>query len=198
MRIIGITGPTGAGKSLLGSYVAELGIPLIDADRLYHSMLLPPSACLDAIREAFGDSVFNTDGTLDRTKLGEIVFNSDEKLKLLNSTVLGTVIAEIRRLIESYISQGFSTVAVDAPTLIESGFDKECWVVISVISPKEPRVARIMERDSISREAAELRVKAQKNDEFYIENSDIILNNNSSTERFLQDIKELCKGLELI
>ncbi len=197
MRIIGITGPTGAGKSLLTSYLDQAGIPTIDADSVYHGMLLPPSECLNSIRQAFGDGVFAPDGSLDRAKLGSLVFNSKEKLELLNGTVLGNVLCEIRRLISDYRRRGFDTVAVDAPTLIESGFHRECTTVISVLAPEELRISRIIERDCISREKAELRVKAQKSDDFYIQSSDFVLINDGDADKFKKDLSKLFEELGL-
>ena len=197
MKIIGITGPTGAGKSLLTSYLREKGIPTIDADRVYHSMLIPPSECLDALRSAFGDGVFCADGSLDRGKLGALVFNSQEKLELLNSTVLNSVLCEIRRIIADLCEDGADTVAIDAPTLIESGFHKECSTVISVLAPTELRLERIIERDGISKESAKLRIKAQKSDGFYIENSDFVLTNDGDTKKFKNEVSRLFEKLDL-
>lgn len=195
MRIIGITGPTGAGKSLLCRYIEEKNIPCIDADRVYHAMLLPPSECLDAIRRAFGDRVFGPDGKLDRAKLGALVFSSPEKLDLLNRTVLGKVLDEIRRLISDYRRRGFDTVAVDAPTLIESGFHKECSTVISVLAPSEQRLSRIKERDHLSDEKAEMRINAQKSDSFYRASSDHVLFNDGDTEKLRKDAEELLRTI---
>ena len=185
MRIIGVTGPSGAGKSLLSEAFAKRNIPVIDADALYHSLLVPPSECLDAIKAEFGESVISPDGTLDRTALGAIVFSSEEKLALLNETVLSRVLVRIRELIATYGEQGAIAVAVDAPTLIESGFDLECDFVISVLAPKSDRIERIMARDSISREKAELRINAQKDDGFYISASSEVLINDGSQEQLL-------------
>ena len=81
MKIIGITGPTGAGKSHLCKALSSK-IPVINADEVYHSLLLPPSDCLDALRNAFGDAVFSSDGTLDRGALSSIVFSDQEQLAL--------------------------------------------------------------------------------------------------------------------
>ncbi len=197
MNIIGITGPTGAGKSLLTSYLREKGIPTIDADGVYHSMLIPPSECLNALRSAFGDGVFCADGSLDRGKLGTLVFNSQEKLELLNGTVLQNVICEIRRIIADLCKGGADTVAIDAPTLIESGFHKECSTVISVLAPTQLRLERIIERDRISPESAKLRIKAQKSDRFYIENSDFVLTNDGDTKKFENEVSRLFEKLDL-
>lgn len=197
MKIIGITGPTGAGKSLLCKYLSAHSIPVIDADEVYHALLVPPSACLDALRKTFGDAILSEDGTLNRPALAEIVFNDEDKLTLLNETVLGFVLDKVRRMIRRLEKSGENVVAVDAPTLIESGFDRECTKVISVLSPSDMRTERIMLRDGISAERARSRVKAQKDDGFYKFNSDLILVNNSDLKDFEKKIESLCKELGL-
>ena len=184
MHVYGITGPSGAGKSILSEYMTRHGVAHIDADKVYHELLIPPSAALDALRNAFGDKIFTSNGVLDRAVLSAIVFHDKEKLTLLNETVLGFVLTEIRRRIASLEKSGISAVAVDAPTLIESGFHKECDTVISVLSSKELRIERIIERDGLSREKAIERTNAQKPDEFYEEHSDIVLMNDGDLDAF--------------
>ena len=196
MNIIGITGPTGAGKSALCKRLAEMGIPCIDADQVYHSLLLPPSECLNAIRRAFGDEIFSPDGKLDRTKLGAIVFADQKKLDLLNKTVLGNVLCEIRAIIDEYRHKGFDCVAVDAPTLIESGFYKECSKVISVLAPQEIRLARIIERDCLSEEKAQLRINAQKSDDFYRQYSDIVIHNDGNRQKLDEEIEKVINNIK--
>jgi dephospho-CoA kinase len=195
MRIIGVTGPTGSGKTVLTEYFSDLGVPTIDADELYHSMLIPPSPCLDAIREVFGDIVIAEDGSLDRVALSGIVFNSHDKLELLNSTVLGIVIEKIREIISKFESEGHTTVVVDAPTLIESGFHKECDVMVTVIAPLEDRVLRISARDGIDEQRARERVSAQKPDSFYTDPADIVIINDRDDKQYLEKIKQLAKDL---
>lgn len=197
MRIIGITGPSGSGKTVLTNRISARGHACIDADALYHSMLIPPSECLDALREKFGSSIFCEDGTLDRGALGAIVFADKEKLELLNSTVLSIVIGRVREMIRELEKDGVGEVIIDAPTLIESGFDKECDTVISVISPKDVRVCRISQRDGISTERATARVLAQKDDEFYRAASHFTLYNNGDLEVFRTHADELIEILGL-
>lgn len=186
MRIIGVTGPSGSGKTLLGEYFAGLGIPTLDADKIYHSMLVPPSECLTAIRSVFGDAVFKPDGTLDRAALGEIVFGAPSKLELLNETVLGRVIDEIKKQVARLEALGHTTVIVDAPTLIESGFNKACDMVISVLSSPSTRQERIARRDGISEQRARERIAAQKSDGFYSSASDIVLYNDGNRDDFFK------------
>ena len=194
MKIFGITGPTGAGKSLLCQELAK-HLPIIDADEVYHSLLLPPSDCLTALRNTFGDSIFLPNGSLDRTALSAIVFSEEEKLALLNRTVLDFVLQKIRAIIAQLETTGQSAVAVDGPTLIESGFYKECDIVISVLASPTLRLSRIMARDSLSEEKAVLRMKAQPNDDFYRTNSDLILVNNGNPDEFFDKVRALIDTL---
>ena len=191
MRIIGITGPSGAGKSYLSEYLRKKNIPVVDADETYHSLLVPPSDCLGAIRKAFGDGVIAADGSLDRVALSAVVFGNEDKLALLNRTVLGFVIDKIKSILGEYEAAGYSVGCVDAPTLIESGFYAECDTVISVISDKETRKRRIMERDGISAEAARARVDAQRSDGFYTHLSHIVIENNGDVFEFERKCEEI-------
>ena len=191
MRIIGITGPSGSGKTALTEYLAGKGVPAVDADALYHSMLIPPSECLDAIARAFGNDVLRDDGTLDRQKLSSLVFNSKDALALLNATVLPRVIDRIRTLIGEFERDGHKAIVIDAPTLIESGFDKECSTVISVIAESSLRIGRIMARDGIDEQAATQRVQAQKSDEFYTSHSNHVLYNNGDKAALIAQFEAL-------
>ena len=197
MRVIGITGPSGSGKTQLTESISSLGIKAINADELYHSMLIPPSKCLDAIRFEFGDSVFKNDGSLDRNALSSIVFNDKQKLELLNKTVLCIVVERIRDIIKSLEQCGEKAVVIDAPTLIEFGFYKECDTVISVLSSESERSKRISMRDNISEEKAIERIRAQKDDSFYISNSHIVIYNNGTQEEFSSNIREIIDKLHL-
>ena len=195
MKILGVTGPSGAGKSLFGECAMSFGIEVIDADKVYHSLLVPPSECLDELRKAFGDGIFTPSGELSREALGKIVFSDPEKLSLLNGTVLKVVLKKIRGMISQLQRNGASCVIVDGPTLIESGFHKECDAVISVLASKETRLNRIIARDNISRERAEARIKAQNPDSFYVDASNHIINNDGDREDFFRKAELLLKDL---
>lgn len=198
MKILGVTGPTGAGKSFLCKALSKR-IPMIDADEVYHSLLIPPSECLDALRQAFGDNVFLPNGALDRTALSEIVFSDKAKLALLNRTVLTFVLKKIREMIVDLERDGNTCVLVDAPTLIESGFHLECDAVISVLSSPSLRLSRIMTRDDISEEKASLRIAAQKDDNFYREHSNLVLINDGDTDSLIRQATKFLTelGIEL-
>ena len=195
INIIGITGPSGAGKSILCTYLAEKNIPVINADEVYHSLLVKDSPCTVALADEFGEGILAPDGTPDRKRLGAIVFSSDEKLEKLNSIDLGFVIDKINKIIRSLALKGEKTVVLDAPTLIESGFSRECDTVISVLAPKQARIERIKIRDNIPEEAALMRVNAQKNDDFYRENSNHVIMNDSGTDELYRSFDKLFGGI---
>lgn len=182
LKIIGLTGPSGAGKTLFSFFLCAKGCPCINADELYHSMLIPPSILLDAIRREFGDEFFNENGELDRKALGKFVFSSKEKLELLNATVLPLVIEKMQKIANDYEKNGAKLLIIDAPTLFEAGYDKSCDITVSILAPENIRVERISERDEISIDDAVLRTNAQKNDSFYYERSDRIIINDSTED----------------
>ena len=194
-KIVGITGPSGSGKSLLCKYLADNQIPCIDADAVYHSMLTPPSRVLDAIVGVFGTDLIAADGSLDRTVLSARVFSDSTQLELLNATVLPIVVDEINRIIKSLANSGVHTIVVDAPTLIESGFHKSCDMVITVLAPIDTRIERIKLRDSISTERARARVLSQKNDDFYISEADVTIFNDRNEEEFEKTVKDVAAAI---
>lgn len=195
INIIGITGPSGAGKSLVCKYLEKKNIPVIDADKVYHSLLGKGSPCTTALIDEFGCEILSPDGTPDRKKLGAIVFSSEEKLQRLNTIVLGFVIDKINGMIEELSSGGEKNVVVDAPTLIESGFGKQCNYIISVLAPRGERICRICERDGITKEGAVLRIDAQKSDNFYIDNSHHVLYNDAEPDALYKKAEALFENI---
>ena len=195
MKIIGLTGPSGAGKTLFSFFLCAKGCPCINADELYHSMLIPPSILLDAIRREFGDEFFNENGELDRKALGKSVFSSKEKLELLNATVLPLVIEKMQKIANDYEKNGAKLLVIDAPTLFEAGYDKSCDITVSILAPENIRVERISERDEISIDDAVLRINAQKDDSFYYERSDRIIINDSTEDALKEKANVLISEL---
>ena len=194
MKIVGVTGPSGAGKSSFTEYFKDRDIPVINADEVYHSLLIPPSSCLDAIRDAFGDSVIGQNGELDRKVLSSIVFNDKSKLDLLNSTVLHFVLDKINLMIAEHEADN-EMIIIDAPTLIESGFHEKCDTVVSILCPSEIRINRIVSRDSIDVGKAIERTKAQKSDDFYIQYSDYVIVNNGDKNYFEEKIRNVAERM---
>jgi len=200
MKIIGITGPSGAGKSICADLCRKLSFPVFDADAVYHSVIVPPSPCLDELRDRFGPAVFNCDGTLCRKKLAEIVFSDKSRVlqKELNAITHRYVLDAIRHGIESQRKKGAPAVFVDAPLLIESGFHSECDAVITILSDRKIRLQRIMSRDGISQEDAQRRIDAQPDDAFYQKSSDYVIYNDESIDKAIDALQRVFAELGLM
>ncbi len=196
MLIIGLTGPSGSGKTTLCKLVCNEKIHSINADEVYHSLLVPPSDCLDEIVSAFGASVLNTDKTLDRKALSAIVFGdgSGEKLSRLNSISHKYVKDEFRVILANKKAEGVCAVIIDAPTLFESGFDKECDITVSLLADRRVRGERIIARDDLTPERAEARISAQHTDDFFIKNSDHIIYNNGQTSELRKAFMDMIEA----
>lgn len=181
--VIGFTGPTGAGKTSALRALEQLGGLVLDCDAIYHEMLQSDTALQQAITNAFGN-VFTAEGSLDRQKLGTLVFGDSKALDRLNDIIFAHLPRELlRRIGES----DREIVGIDAINLIESGLDKLCRRTVAVLAPAEDRVQRIMARDGISEEYARLRVEAQKDDGFYRAHcTDILVNNGADAAAFTQ------------
>ena len=180
MKRIGITGPTGAGKTTALKALETLGVCILDADAVYYDLLAKSMELKQALVRRYGDEILAQDGSVDRKKLGAIVFADPAALEDLNHITHRFVDEEINRRETEAQAAGMDTVAIDAIALVESGLGATCDRVVSVLAPAEVRVKRIMARDNISEEYARSRVNAQKPDEFYRENSHHVLENDGS------------------
>ena len=173
--IVGLTGGTGAGKTSALAALEDLGGTVLDCDAVYHQMLRTDPALRGAITAAFGP-VFCPDGSLDRQKLGTLVFSDHAALDRLNAIVYEYLPPELLRR-----AQGHTLVGLDAISLMESGLGRLCACTVAVLAPAEDRVRRIMARDGISEDYARLRISAQQPDVFYRERCSHILENNGAT-----------------
>ena len=179
--IVGITGPTGAGKTSALRALEQLGGCLLDCDAIYHDMLRSDDGLRRALTDAFG-SVFTADGQLDRQKLGTLVFGDPQQLVRLNTIIYAHLPRELERRMAASPAP---IIGIDAINLVESGLSKLCDRTLAVLAPVEDRIRRIMARDGISEEYARLRVAAQKDDAFYRTHcTDILENTSPAPEAF--------------
>ena len=200
VKVVGLTGPSGAGKSELCRILETRGLPSLNADDVYHSLLYPGSPCVNAIAERFGGTVLDESGNLNRAALASVVFSSDgdQKLEELNRITHAFVIPKMLEELQKFEKSGVDAVICDVPLLFESDFDKKCDFTVAVLADANERVKRIVARDNISETAAKNRVSAQKNDEFYTSRADIVIKNEekglASLEKGAETIISLIKG----
>lgn len=190
--IIGLTGGTGCGKTTALDAIRDLGGYVIDCDEVYHRLLKHDDAMLLQISERFPGSVEN--GQLDRKKLGSIVFADPDALLDLNRITHSAVKQEVLRLLPPVPT----LAAIDAIGLFEGGLAELCDTTVAVTAPEENRIARLMEREGISREYAASRITAQKDNAYFSSLCDHTLENDSTLDAFRAKCLAFFMGLAII
>ena len=178
MKILGLTGGSGTGKSAACTAFARLGCGVIDADATYRTLCDTCEPMLKEIQNVFGD-VFSTDGKLDRKKLGTIVFADAQKLQQLNAITHPYIRQAARDAFAAYSKRGCLLCIYDAPVLFEGQMETLCDKTCAVLAARNTRIARIVARDAITEEYAALRIDAQKDDAFYRERCDYVVQNDA-------------------
>ena len=190
--LLGLTGGSGCGTSTAGAVLEKAGFYFVDADQVYRELLTDDPSLRNALTERFGMQILR-DGVVDRKALAAIVFADAAALADLNKITHTAIIAEVDRRIAL---SGAKNAAVEAIALIESGMADSCDAVVSVLSNYDVRLQRIMARDGLPEDAARARLDAQKPDEFFIDNSDYVLNNNGSLSELEQGVQTLLQVLK--
>jgi dephospho-CoA kinase len=173
--VIGLTGPTGAGKSTVAAVFRELGCAVIDADLLARDAVQNPE-CLEALCREFGSDLVSADGSLDRRLLASRAFAGPERTERLNRITHPAIRKETVRQIAELRNSGAKAVVFDVPLLFESGADALCDRTIAVTAPPGVRLKRIMKRDGITEKAARERMNAQHPNRFYEMRAGYVLN----------------------
>lgn len=189
--IVGLTGPSGAGKSEVATIFAKHGFYLIDADQIAHSIYYSEPRCVEELQRLFGNDIVS-EGKVDRKRMAKIVFASPTALQQLNQTVLPYVVQKIQSKIEKSNSK---KILLDAPLLFESGISEICRYSIGVLAPYSIRKARIVNRDHIDEKAADQRLLAQPNEDYYLRQCDMILWNDGTRRHLQTQVEQLLKNI---
>lgn len=187
--IIGLTGPTGAGKSTVSVTAERFGFKVIDCDKTARKAAEKGTEGLAALVNAFGKGILMTDGSLNRKALAAAAFKDKASTELLNKTLLPYIVKLIFR------EAGNENSLLDAPTLFESGIDKACLKTVAVLADKEIRKTRIIERDGLSEKEALLRMNAGKSDDFYKNRADYIIYNNGDENAVIKRFSDILKEI---
>ncbi|MDK2799936.1 MAG: dephospho-CoA kinase [Clostridiales bacterium] len=197
MKVIGLTGGTGSGKSTVANIAKDLGAKVIDADIIARQIVQKGQKALEEIVQHFGKDILLENGELNRRKLGSIVFADKEKLKLLNKITHKYIIQKIHEEIEiETLKKEYDIIIVDAAVLIESGLYELCDMVWVVVADKEERIKRIMKRDSLSLEEANNRINSQMTEEEMKNYASAIINNNKDIECIRFQVTQLINQIE--
>lgn len=191
MKIIGITGSSGSGKSTVCEILNEkYNVKIIDADKIAKELLTVGTEYYKDVVSKFGTEITNDVGEIDRKKLANLIYNDDAKRKMLNNSTFYYVVEEIKTRVKETNN---IDIIIDAPLLFESKLDIICNLTIGVISKESVQIDRIVKRDSITKEQAYRRLKAQQTNEFYISKCTEIISNNNKHIETEKQIEQIAK-----
>lgn len=190
-KVFGLTGGIAAGKSKVSSYLRREGVKIVDADVIAREAVAPGTEGLASVVTAFGRDILNEDGSLNRSKLGSIIFKDEGKRKLLESIVLPLVWARS----DQEIASAEGLVCYDAPTLIETGAYKKYRPLVVVIATPEIQIERVIRRNGLSREEAQARINAQVSNEVRRELADYVLDTTGTLEFLEAQVLKLLDDL---
>lgn len=195
MKVIGITGPTGAGKTTALKVLSALGAAVADADEVYHALLAENAEMKAGLVSAFGENILDKRGKIDRKKLSRAVY--PDRLEELNAITHPYVVERMGQLLSLAEAEGKPIFAIDAIALMESGLSRWCDETVAVLAPEELRLRRIMVRDNIDEAYARRRMDHQKPEEFYRERCSRVLENSveDTPEEFERRALELFRGI---
>ncbi len=192
MKVIGLTGGTGSGKSIVSAFLEQNGAYIIDADEIAHGIIERGKPAYEELTNYFGGAILDQDRNILRKKLGSIVFTNKEKLDFLNRCTHKYITQEIdKQIAERKKKQRDTCIVLDAPLLLEAKLENRCNEIWVVFAEEEVRARRIMERDNITYQEAKNRIGCQKNWDFYRQKANLILDNS-------KDLQHLKRQLEAI
>lgn len=191
MKIIGVTGGTGAGKSSLCEELKKCGATVIDCDHISRNVTKSDGAAFGEIVESFGEEMLSANGELNRKALAAVVFNDEQKLELLNKITHKHIFAQMQKQLEECKT---AVVVMDVPLLFNTDFPFKCDLTVAVLADPELRLKRIMSRDGISKAAALERMKNQMADDVYKVLADICFVNDGNPEKIREFAEKLCRN----
>ena len=198
MKIIGLTGNIGSGKSTVAKMFEELGAKIIDADEIARDVVEPEKPAWNELVSEFGEEILNSDRTLNRKYVAEMVFNDLDKRDRLNSIIHPRILEEINRRIDQYRSESVENVIIEAALLVEKGglinfIDN--LIVVSV--DRESQIQRIKERDNLDNDEIISRIESQMSNEEKTEVADFVIDNTGTFEETEKQVKQAWESLIL-
>ena len=196
MRIIGITGGIGSGKTTASEYLKSRGFHVIDADRIGHEIMQPGMPILIELAMVFGGDILDDNGVLNRKKLAEAAFDDPQNKKMLDSITHKEIFEEIRRRMDILSDQGVKIVFLDAALLFETGLENTCEQTWLIDAEDKIRIKRAMDRDGSTRDQVLARLKNQMSSEEKRKRASHIIDNSGDLEQLYKQLDVLISGLE--
>jgi len=195
MRVFGLTGNIGSGKSTVAGMLRASGIPVLDADRISREVTAPGGRAYGAVVETFGREIVLDDGTIDRKRLGEIVFADPRSRERLEAITHPAIFEAMKEAISGFEREGHRVVVVEATLIHESGRKGLFEAVISVTCDRETAISRLAARGGMTRRQAEARLRAQMDSERKADASDYVIDNSGSLDDTRRQVVALIEAL---
>ncbi|WP_152654831.1 dephospho-CoA kinase [Oceanobacillus sp. CFH 90083] len=196
--VIGLTGGIASGKSTVAKMFTELNIPVIDADVIAREVVEPGEASYKQIVEVFGEDILGPDGSINRPKLGSIIFANEEKREQLNQIVHPAVRQRMLKKKADYIEQGEKCIVLDIPLLFESRLTALADQTLVVFADEKTQLKRLMERNQLSEQEAMNRITSQMPLIEKAKLADELIDNSHSIEKSKEQLFALLKKWEII
>ena len=197
MKVIGLTGGIGSGKSTVSQLLAGLGAPIIDADKIGHEVFKPNTEAWREVVAAFGKQIITANSTIDRKKLGTIVFGNPEARARLNQIMHPRIYDVVKAQLEEYQRQGAAVVVLEAPLLLEAGWTSlvdEVWVTTA---SEDTLLKRLRERTGLSELESRTRIRSQLPTEKRIRQADVVIDTDCNLDELKAKVRELWQRLQI-
>jgi len=197
MKVIGLTGGIGSGKSTVSQFLAGLGAPIIDADKIGHEVFKPNTEAWREVVAVFGKQIITANSTIDRKKLGTIVFGNPEARARLNQIMHPRIYDIVKAQLEEYQRQGAAVVVLEAPLLLEAGWTSlvdEVWVTTA---SEDTLLKRLRERTGLSELESQTRIRSQLPTEKRIRQADVVIDTDCNLDELKAKVRELWQRLQI-
>lgn len=207
LKVLGLTGGIGSGKSTAAEYLKSCGFAHVDADDISRNLTADGSDMLPVLDGIFGPEgpfgekgkeILRPDGSLDRKALAAIVFSDERKKARLDEVMFREIIAEIDRQIAAYRDEGdgrYIGIMLDAPLLFEAGLDTRCDLVLVIVADENVRIQRVCRRDGATEEEVRSRINNQMSDSDKIKRSDYVIDNSEGLRELMESLDELLEEI---
>lgn len=191
--VLGLTGGIATGKTTVSRYFAKLGYPVVDGDKIARQIVEPGQLGLKKIEHTFGSEVIQADGQLDRQHLAKIVFSDPQKRKLLDEALDGVLRQAIQHACQQLLATHVPLIVMDIPLLYERNYAEKMDAVMLVYVPAAIQEQRLMQRDQLTKAAAQKRMNAQWPIEEKVQRADIVIDNSKDVSFTYQQVNDWLK-----
>lgn len=196
--IIGLTGSIASGKSTVASMLVSYNLPIVDADQVARQVVEPGSETLAKIAEAFGSDVIAADGTMDRAKVGAIIFHDESQRAVLNGIIHPAIRAEMLRQRDEHVANGAAHVVMDIPLLFESKLQHFVEKILVVSVSEDVQLARLMARNGLTETEARARIATQISVKEKEAGADAVIYNNGTIEQSATQLEQILREWQII